>query len=43
MQDQAEMFAQLRSNNIIVADTQPSYMHSTLINEYMTLKRSGAF
>ena len=43
MHDQAAMFAELRSNNIIVADTQPAYMHSTLINEYMTLKRGGLF
>ncbi len=43
LQDQAAMYAQLRSDNIIVADTPPAYMHSTLINEYMALKRSGIF
>ena len=43
LQDQAAMYAQLRSDNIIVADTPPAYMHSTLINEYMALKRSGVF
>ena len=43
LQRQAAMYAELRSNNIIVADTQPAYMHSTLISEYMALKRSGAF
>jgi uncharacterized protein (DUF58 family) len=43
LQDQSAMYAQLRSNNIIVADTPPAYMHSTLINEYMALKRSGVF
>jgi hypothetical protein len=37
------MFAELRGNNIIVADTPPAYMHSTLINEYMALKRGGLF
>ena len=43
LQDQAAMYAQLRSDNIIVADTTPAHMHSTLINEYMALKRSGIF
>ncbi len=43
LQQQATMYAELRSNNIIVADTPPAYMHSTLINEYMALKRSGLF
>ena len=43
LQEQASMYAQLRSDNIIVADTQPAYMHATLINEYMSLKRSGIF
>jgi uncharacterized protein (DUF58 family) len=43
LQAQAAMYAQLRGNNIIVADTPPAYMHSTLINEYMALKRSGIF
>ncbi len=43
LQAQAAMYAQLRSDNIIVADTPPAYMHSTLINEYMALKRSGVF
>jgi uncharacterized protein (DUF58 family) len=33
----------LANENIIVADTPPAYMHSTLINEYMALKRSGIF
>jgi uncharacterized protein (DUF58 family) len=43
LRDQAAMYAQLRSDNIIVADTAPAHMHSTLINEYMALKRSGIF
>jgi uncharacterized protein (DUF58 family) len=43
LQDQAAMYAGLRSDNIIVADTPPSQMHSTLITEYMALKRSGIF
>jgi len=43
LQDQSAMYAQLRSDNIIVADTPPAHMHSTLINEYMALKRSGIF
>ena len=43
LQLQSAMFAQLRSDNIIVADTPPAQMHSTLINEYMALKRSGIF
>ena len=43
LQQQSEMYAQLRSDNIIVADTPPAYMHSTLITEYMALKRSGIF
>ncbi|MCP4981224.1 MAG: DUF58 domain-containing protein [Gammaproteobacteria bacterium] len=43
LQDQTAMYTQLRSDNIIVADTPPAYMHSTLINEYMALKRSGIF
>ncbi len=43
MQDQAVMFAELRSKNIIVADSPPAHMHSSLINEYMSLKRSGIF
>jgi uncharacterized protein (DUF58 family) len=43
LQDQSAMYARLRSDNIIVADTVPAYMHATLINEYMALKRSGLF
>ena len=43
LQDQAAMYTQLRSDNVIVADTAPAHMHSTLINEYMALKRSGIF
>ncbi len=43
LQQQAAMYAQLRSDNIIVADTAPATMHATLINEYMALKRSGVF
>ena len=43
LQAQAAMFSELRSDNIIVADTPPAYMHSTLINEYLSLKRSGIF
>lgn len=43
MQKQTAMFTALRSENVIVADTQPSYMHSALISEYMALKRGGVF
>ena len=43
LQDQAAMFSNLRSDNIIVADTPPAYMHSTLINQYLSLKRTGIF
>jgi hypothetical protein len=43
LQDQAAMFSDLRSDNIIVADTPPAYMHSTLINQYLSLKRTGIF
>ncbi|MGD2170508.1 MAG: DUF58 domain-containing protein [Gammaproteobacteria bacterium] len=43
LQERSAMYAELRSDNIIVADTPPAYMHSTLINEYMALKRSGIF
>lgn len=43
LQQQAAMYAQLRSDKVIVADTAPAYMHATLINEYMALKRSGVF
>ena len=43
LENQAAMFTELRSNNIIVADTPPAYMHSTLITEYMALKRGGLF
>jgi uncharacterized protein (DUF58 family) len=43
MQKQAAMLAALRSDNVIVTDTPPSYMHSALISEYMALKRGGAF
>ena len=43
LQEQSAMYAQLRSDNVIVADTAPAYMHSTLITEYMALKRSGIF
>ena len=43
MQKQATMLTSLRSQNVIVADTQPAYMHSALISEYMALKRGGAF
>ena len=43
LQDQSAMYTQLRSDNIIVADTSPAIMHATLINEYMALKRSGIF
>ena len=43
LHEQAAMYAELRSDNIIVADTPPAYMHATLINEYMALKRSGIF
>ena len=43
MNKQAAMLTNLRSDNIIVTDTKPSHMHSALISEYMTLKRSGVF
>ena len=43
IQKKAALHSELRSDNIIVTDTQPSQMHITLINEYMALKRSGAF
>ena len=43
MQKQAALHSQLRSDHIIVTDTQPSKMHITLIDEYMALKRSGVF
>jgi uncharacterized protein (DUF58 family) len=43
LQQQSAMYARLRADNIIVADTPPALMHSTLINEYMALKRSGKF
>ena len=42
-EQQAAMFNQLRSDHIIVADTPPAQMHTTLINQYMALKRSGVF
>ena len=43
LQAQAAMFSELRSDNVIVADTPPASMHSTLINEYLALKRGGIF
>ena len=43
LQEQSAMYAKLRSDNVIVADTAPATMHSTLITEYMALKRSGIF
>ncbi len=43
MQKQSALHSELRSSNVIVTDTQPSHMHTTLINEYMALKRSGVF
>ncbi|MCP4495013.1 MAG: DUF58 domain-containing protein [Gammaproteobacteria bacterium] len=43
IQKQAALHSALRSDHIIVTDTQPSQMHIALINEYMALKRSGAF
>jgi len=43
LQEQAAMYAQLRSDNVIVTDTAPAYMHSNLVNEYMALKRGGIF
>ncbi len=42
LQNQDSLFAELRSRNVIVADSSPAMMHSALINEYMSLKRSGA-
>ncbi len=42
-QKQAALHSELRSDHIIVTDTQPSQMHISLINEYMALKRGGAF
>ncbi len=43
IQKQAALHSELRSDHIIVTDTQPSHMHIALINEYMALKRGGAF
>ncbi len=43
MQKQSALHSELRSDNVIVTDTRPSLMHTRLINEYMALKRSGAF
>ena len=43
IQKQAAMLAELKSDNVIVADTQPSYMHAALISQYMALKRGGVF
>ncbi len=43
IQKQAALHNELRSDHIIVTDTQPSQMHIALINEYMALKRSGIF
>jgi len=43
MQKQEAMLASLRGDNVIVTDTQPCYMHSAVINEYMALKRGGAY
>lgn len=43
IQKQTAMLAELKNDNVIVADTQPCYMHSALISEYMALKRSGSF
>ncbi|MDH5356320.1 MAG: DUF58 domain-containing protein [Gammaproteobacteria bacterium] len=43
MQKQTALHSQLRSDHIIVTDTQPSQMHIALIDEYMALKRSGVF
>ena len=43
LQEQAAMYAELRGDNVIVADTAPAHMHATLINEYMSMKRSGIF
>lgn len=43
IQKQSALHSELRSDNIIVTDTQPSHMHTALINEYMALKRSGVF
>ena len=42
-EQQSAMYAQLRSNNVIVADTAPAHLHTSLISEYMSLKRSGIF
>ncbi len=43
IQKQSVLHSELRSNNVIVTDTPPSHMHTTLINEYMALKRGGVF
>lgn len=43
MQKQAALHSELRSDHIIVTDTQPSQMHIALIDEYMALKRGGVF
>lgn len=37
------MLMALRANNVIVADTAPATMHTALIDEYVALKRRGAF
>jgi hypothetical protein len=42
-QQPSAMYSQLRSNNIIVADTSPAWMQATLINGCMALKCSGRF
>ena len=42
LEDQAAMFASLRSQNVIVSDSAPAELHVGLINQYMALKRSGA-
>lgn len=43
LQEQSALYAQLRSDNVIVVDTAPAHMHSTLVTEYMALKRGGVF
>jgi len=43
LKKQAAILTALRSDNVIVTDTQPGHMHSALISEYMALKRGGMF
>lgn len=42
-QKRQAMLTGLRNDRVIVTDTLPSHMHASLISEYLSLKRSGAF